>query len=195
MHDQGAPLTPDDDGDLVTRVARGDMGAMETLARRHQAAVFRYVRGLVATDAAAEDAMQEAFLDALRGAHTFRGDARVRTWLLTLARHAAYRHRRPRAGEPRQFESLAVLGERAGWGADDPERVTQRFESAQALARALDQLDSDDREVIVVRELEGLTGPESADLLGISVGALKSRLHRARLRLAAALREELPDGP
>lgn len=171
------------------------MSALGVLVERHQAAIYRYVRSLVDGDAAAEDALQETFLDALRGAHTFRGTAQPRTWLLTLARNAAYRGRRLRAGQPRQFESLASLGQRAGWGAQDGVHILRRFECAQALDRALDRLPTDDREIIVLRELEGLTGPEAAQLLGIALGAAKSRLHRARLRLAAALREDMPDGP
>ena len=80
------------------------------------------------------------------------------------------------------------LGLEAGWGSNDPEALAIAAERRETLQGALRTLSSDDQEVLILRDIEGLRGPEAAEILGIGERALKSRLHRARLRLAAALR-------
>lgn len=178
------------DADLIAAAARGDRAAFETLVLRHQAAVFRFARAIARSDAEAEDVLQEAFLGAWRGAASFRGESAVRSWLFTIARNAALRHGRRRAGEPAEMEPLDILGERAGWGdAHDPEALAIRRESRETLERALASLADDDREIVLLRDVEGLSGEETAGVLQIGLPAMKSRLHRARLRLAAALQE------
>ncbi|MCB9744711.1 MAG: RNA polymerase sigma factor [Alphaproteobacteria bacterium] len=178
------------DAELLGQVAAGDRAAMGALVERHQAAVYRYTCTLLRTPEAAEDALQQTFIDAMRGAHGWAGRSSVRTWLLTLARNAAYRGARRRAGEPAQHLPLDALGAMAGWG-EDPEQATSDRLEVAALRRALGALPEEAQEVIVLRDLEGLTGPETAELLGLTLPALKSRLHRARLLLAATLREEV----
>jgi RNA polymerase sigma-70 factor (ECF subfamily) len=85
------------------------------------------------------------------------------------------------------------LGYNAGWGSDDPEAIAIAAEQEGALRNALSQLSAEDREVLILRDFEGLRGSEAAGLLGIGERALKSRLHRARLRLAVALRALVPE--
>lgn len=147
------------------------------------------MRTLVRDDAAAEDALQETFLAAYRGAAGFRGEGRVRGWLFTIARHCATKSARDPAHLESNEEKLEVLGARAGWGSD-PEHELQAAERRGALLRALDSLSSEDRTVISLHDLEELTGPETAEVLGLPLAAVKSRLHRARLRLMAALRAQ-----
>lgn len=166
---------------------------------RHQAAIYRFARSLVRTDAEAEDVLQETFLAVWRAvsgdtAARKDGEASVRSWLFAIARHAAYRRGRRHVGEPAQHESLAALGAAAGWGEpQDPERLAAVLESRTALRAALGQLDSDDAAILWLRDVEELTGPEAAHALGLSLAAEKSRLHRARLHLRATLRrEEVP---
>ncbi|MBW2457951.1 MAG: sigma-70 family RNA polymerase sigma factor [Deltaproteobacteria bacterium] len=169
--------------------AGGHTGSFSRLVERHQDAVYRLARALTASDSEAEDALQETFLAAYRHAVTFRGDAAVRTWLLRIARNAAARQRRRRAGEPAAHQPLHELGEAAGWGADnDPEEQLSELERRRELERGLDSLSPTDRTVIILRDLEGLNGPETAEVLGLSLAAMKTRLHRARLRLMAAVR-------
>jgi RNA polymerase sigma-70 factor (ECF subfamily) len=183
------------DTELISRAARGDAAAFGELVARHQAAVFRLTRTLTRDPAAAEDALQEAFLAAWRGAKGFRGDSSPRAWLLAIARNAARRGFRRRAGEPLRMESLDTLAAAAGWRGDaDPEGLLLRRRRREALQAALDALHVQDREILIVRELEGLSGEETARVLGIGLAAVKSRLHRARLRLAARLRREAGDG-
>lgn len=177
---------------LLQRIAAGDSAAATLFVERHQGPVFRFCRAICRDESAAEDVLQETFIAALRAAASFEGAANgsARAWLLTTARRCSIRLGRRRAGEPAAHEELAELGVRAGWGDErDPEREFSAREQATLLRTALETLDSDLREVLVLRELEGLSGEETAELLGITLAAMKSRLHRARLSLAAAVRE------
>ena len=175
------------DRDLIARTAEGDRRAFEQLVERHAPAVLR-LAAAVGDPSTAEDAMQQTFLSVYQHAATFRGQASVRTWLLTIARNTTYRlHGKTRREEPVE-EPLMELGLEAGWGSDDPEAMALAAERVSVLREALATLTPEDQEVIILRDLEGLRGGEAAEVLGISERALKSRLHRARLRLAGALR-------
>lgn len=156
---------------------------------RHQDALYRYLRVLARHDADAEDALQEAFLAAWRGAAGFRGGQPARGWLFTIARHALLRLRRRRVDEPEDLMPLEALGCEAGWGsAARTPGVAPGGDRRALLEAALEGLGEADREVILLRDLEGFSGEEAAALIGIELRALKTRLHRARLRLAAELR-------
>ena len=181
------------DLDLLAATAAGDRSAFRTFLRRHQAGVYRYLTLLGASASEAEDAMQETFLSAFRAAETFRGGS-GRSWLLTIARRQLFRGRRPTRHEAPA--SLLDLGCAAGWGqpptgADGIDDVERR----EQLVLSLQQLAPEDREVLLARDVEGLSGKETAALLDLELPAMKSRLHRARLRLAAALRqsEQIPE--
>jgi RNA polymerase sigma-70 factor (ECF subfamily) len=186
------------DAELLARTATGDRRAFGQLVVRHQAAVARFARAASPSLSDAEDVLQEAFLAALRGAGSFRGASTVRTWLLGITRHAAlHRRRRDQRYEPLQEESLDVLGRDAGWGADPlttPEQAMIGAEQRADVIRALDSLPPDQREILVLRDGEGLSGDETASILGVSLDAMKSRLHRARLKFAASLRRGDPHG-
>jgi len=175
------------DRELIHRIGEGDRRAFELLIERHAAAVLRLATS-VSDPSTGEDAMQQTFLSVYQHAASFRGDASVRTWLLTIARNAAFRLHGKTQREELVEEPLMQLGLDAGWGSDDPEAIAIVAEREGALRNALSQLSVEDREVLVLRDLEGLRGSEAAKLLGIGERALKSRLHRARLRLAVALR-------
>jgi RNA polymerase sigma-70 factor (ECF subfamily) len=189
VSDADAPLGVTSDADLVTRSARGDRDAFSALVERHQARVYRFARGLARDDHEAEDLLQQTFLGAWLGARLYRGDASVRTWLFTIARNAAFQARARRGREPVDEMPLEELGVAAGWGVGDPELLASRAQRRDLLAGALARLEPLDREVLTLRELEGLTGEETAASMGLGLAAMKSRLHRARLRLAAELRK------
>jgi len=176
------------DPECLSQAALGDAKAFEAFVVRHREAVWRFVRSLTRDVSLAEDVLQETFLSAWRNAASFRGEDSALGWLLSIARNAVYRQHRGRAGEPEQIESLAELGEAAGWGSDpDPlGALVVKDEVDRALAR----LRVEDREILLLRDLEGLTNEECARLLGLGLPALKSRLHRARLRFVAQLRGE-----
>lgn len=187
------------DEDLLTQIAAGDRSAADLFVRRHAQAVARVARA-VAGSAHADDVVQEAFIRALRGASTFdpaRG--RARTWLFAVTRHVAYEsshasrskeHERDDVAALDGAGSLMHLGLAAGWGATDPEQALAAAEQREHLARALASLDAHDREVLVLRDVEGLSGDDVSAVLGLDLSAMKSRLHRARLRLVAAMRAQ-----
>jgi RNA polymerase sigma-70 factor, ECF subfamily len=178
-----------DDTELMQRAATGDRGAFDALVERHAPSMFRFALAITSNPAAAEDAMQDAFLGAWRGATSYRAEASVRNWLLTILRNAVYRQYRRRVDEPSDNEPLSELGGAAGWGEDNPEALTLRRESRDILTRAMDQLTAVDREILLLRDIENLAGAEVASILGLTLPAMKTRLHRARLRLAARVRQ------
>lgn len=179
------------DAVLLERSARGDRDAFDQVMLRHHASVYRLARLLVHGDDDAEDVLQQTFLAAWKNAGRFRAEAAVRTWLLTIARHMALRTRRRRAREPVQDVSLDELGVQAGWGSPDPETLAMMSERQELLEAAFETLTPEEREVMTLRDLEGLSGEDTAAVLGLSVAAMKSRLHRARLALAARVRSEV----
>lgn len=183
------------DTELLTASAAGDTAAFDEFVRRHRASVFRCAKALARHDADAEDVLQQTFLQAWRSA----GSAAVqepRAWLHTIARHALLRLRRVPSRQTADDVSLEVLGADAGFASAmaTPERLAAATEEQGLLHRTLAALPAADREVLVLRELEQMSGEQTAQLLGLSVEAMKSRLHRARLRLVAELRRHLPDG-
>ena len=189
-----APLDRSSDAELMRRIASGDRQASAALVEQHQAGVLRFARALVGDPAAAEDVLQDTFIAALQNAGSFRAEASVKTWLYTIARHEALRRRR-RAARVDLEPDLEKLGTAAGWGAEEPDAALERREARAALQRAFEALEEEDKTVLLLRDIEGLDGAEAARVLDLSLAAMKSRLHRARLRLLSHLRsEECPHG-
>ncbi len=177
----------------------GDEAAGAVFLDRHRGAVWRLLRAACRSEQEAEEALQESFLAVFRAPGAFAGPGSARPWLLGVARRQAARTWRRRSGEPMHAEALdgreeaplVELGVAAGWGeVRDPEARVSAMEDHARLHRALDALSPADREVITLRDLEGLSGPEAAQVLDLPLASLKTRLHRARLRLLARLREE-----
>jgi RNA polymerase sigma-70 factor (ECF subfamily) len=172
------------DEELVRLSAGGDRRAFEALVARHGDALFRYASRTCGSERDGEDAVQDGLLAAWRGAGTFRGEASVRTWLFQVVIHACRRHRRRRAGEPERHDRL----EAAEALPSDQRGADERVASAQlgaVLEGALAAMAAEAREVLLLRDVEGLAGEEAAAALGIGLAAMKSRLHRARLELKA----------
>jgi len=189
------PGTDDTDRSLIEQATAGDAAAFEELMRRHQAAVFRFIGALGVNDTDAEDALQETFIAAWRGAGTYDASGGVRSWLLSIARNSVRHLRRRRVGEPATLESLDALAMRAGWGEPAATIIisTDSADARERIERGLALLDAEDRAVLTLRDLEDLTGEETARILQLSLPAMKSRLHRARLHLAAAIREHVDE--
>lgn len=190
---------PGTDQGLMARAGAGDREAFDVIVSSHHGAIFALSRALTDSEAAAEDVLQETFLAAYRSASSFRSEGSVRGWLSTIARREASRQRRRRSTSLAAEEAtLGELGSAAGWGQPevDPETSLSDAQRRAQLWAALDKLRPLDREVIVLRDIEGLTGPGASEALGIPLAALKTRLHRARLKLMVELRKrEVVDGP
>ena len=174
---------------LIREIRAGDRGAFVRLFADLGPSVRRLGRAITGRDADADDVLQDTFLAAWRAREGLREDGSPRHWVFAIARNAARRRSQRTHREPAvDTDALLDLGVAAGWGADDPEAVLTRVEDRDAVRRALDVLSPDDRELLVLRDLDGVSGDETAALLGVTLEAMKSRLHRARLRLLAALR-------
>jgi RNA polymerase sigma-70 factor, ECF subfamily len=179
------PAVPDpheSDEALLRRAGRGDEAAFEALVDRHGDAMYRVAVRACGPGRESEDAVQDALLAAWRGAAGFRGESAVRTWLLQIVINACRRSHRRRSGEPARTEPVEVAA--AEPDADSgPEARTQAREVGRAIDRALAEMEAKAREVLVLRDVEGLSGDETAAALGLPLAAMKSRLHRARLEL------------
>jgi RNA polymerase sigma-70 factor, ECF subfamily len=182
------------DAELLARSAEGDDAAFAEFVVRHRAAVYRFVGLLLHDRQLAEEILQDTFVQAWRHASSARVELGASAWLLTIARNAAARRWRQAAAAP--TVSLTTLGSEAGFAdpAASPVAFAQLLESRAIVHEALAALLPADREVLVLRELEQRSGDEVAIVLGLSLEAMKSRLHRARLRLVAELRRRLPTG-
>ena len=185
------------DAALLSKAYLGDRAAFSTLVGRHLPGMLRYARSLSRTPEAAEDAVQQAMLGIWRtmidGHGRKSGDASVRAWMYSIVRNAVYRAARRRVGEPEQTEDLETLGAQAGWGdtTQSPEVVRMMLEDRARLRAALQKLSSLDQDVILLRDVEELSGEEAAEILGLPVATMKTRLHRARLRLRAVIQQEV----
>jgi len=174
---------------LIEAIAAGDSEALRALIIRHGPVLARFARSIVG-EAAAADALQESFASVFAGAKSYRREGPVKGWLFTIVRRACFKLKRRPLPEPAPEETIDALGCAAGWGEDDtPESLAEEKEARVALRRALDLLEPAEREVLLLRDVEGLSGEAAAEVLGIGLVAMKSRLHRARLRLLSAMKQ------
>jgi RNA polymerase sigma-70 factor (ECF subfamily) len=164
--------------------AHQQLARFEGLILPHLAAAYSLARWLVRSPEDAEDLLQEACLRAFRAFAGFQGGD-VRAWLLVIVRNACYSflERRGRPEERVEFDEQAHSPEGAEGGAANPETLALRNADRGALQNALWELPADFREAIVLRELEGLSYREIADVLKIPIGTVMSRLSRARQQL------------
>jgi RNA polymerase sigma-70 factor, ECF subfamily len=196
MPSEGEGQHSDDDVTLLQRVANREAAAMRALFDRHAPALLRFATTLSRDRALAEDAVQEAFASLWQHAGGFRGESSARAWLFTITRnavHRRFRRKSDRSTETESLDNLDALGAAAGWGDPSAQRaLDDRIADDELVRHALSTLDDDDKTVLALVDVEGLSIEEAAASLFVSVAALKSRLHRARLRFVAALRKEDP---
>lgn len=186
----GVPVGRASDEKLLGRSAAGDRDAFAELVGRHQAGLYRFTLRSCASEREAEDVVQEGLLAAWRGAGGFRGDSSARTWLYQVVVNACRRRRRRRAGEPTRHEPLEQAAELPGPESHPDERVAAR-QVGNAIDLALAEMPEEARHVLILRDVDGLSGEETAAALGLSLAAMKSRLHRARLELKARVERRL----
>jgi RNA polymerase sigma-70 factor (ECF subfamily) len=188
------PASHLDDAALIQAIAAGGREAFETLLCRYERSLLGFARTVSGSTELAEDVLQETFVSVWRSASTYRGEASARGWLYGIARNALRRQYRRRVGEPSALESFDALGSpdalgrAAGWGEADDGGYAARVESRLDLEAAFARLSPKDREILYLVDVEGLTHEEAGRLSDVGTGAVKTRVHRARLRLMAALR-------
>lgn len=192
----GAPVPGDPDAALLAAHVAGDPNAFATLVHRHQDRLWAVALRMMRNPHDAGDALQDAYVAAFRRAAGFRGEAQVSTWLhrivvnacLDRLRQLQRRQReQPLPTDPERTVGLATLM--------SPSVVEQREEQLDLIG-ALAELNDDQRNALVVVDVEGYSVQEAADILGVPVGTVKSRCARGRVRLARLLRERgaLPTG-
>jgi RNA polymerase sigma-70 factor (ECF subfamily) len=170
------------DVDLLARVRNGDAQAFAGLVHEHGRYLFGVARALVRDEQEAEDIVQETFAAVLIS--PYRGESALRTWLVGIVvRQAALARRR---GWWRRFWPLHAPDERPATQPDPQRAIDARLD----LAQLLDQLTPEHREVIVLRELEGMSYEQIAAMLKLPRGTVESRLHRARQQLRDALEDQ-----
>lgn len=170
-----------DEQTLVVRAQEGDARSFEVLARRHQARLYRLAARVMGDATEAEDALQEALLDAWRRIGAFRQDAAFSTWMYRIVTNRCAGMLRRRGPVP-----VDELAETAA--ADSPERTAEVDAGMAALGRAVRGLRDDLRICWVLRELEGLGYAEIAEITGASEDAVRGRIHRARVQLSEVMR-------
>ena len=167
---------------LIDAARTGDKSALAGLLRRHQDAVYRFGRLMCGSAEDAKDVVQDTMMKVLEKVGDFRGESSFRTWLYAIARSQC--SRRYRRGK--REVSGALTGATIGQVADPAPSAADQLASEgdrNIVRQAIEGLPEIYKEVLILRDMEGMTAPEVAQTLGLTVEAVKSRLHRARSRL------------
>ena len=189
-----APPPTEGEAELVARLRAGDEGAYERFVREQTPILLRVTRRLLRSEDEARDAVQDAFVSAFRALPRFRGDARLGTWIYRIAVNAALAKLRARGHAPevsldewlpRFIEDGHATEPSLAWPPADA--GPERREVRERVRAAIDRLPDAYRTVVILRDIEELSTEEAATALGITTGALKVRLHRARQALKTLL--------
>ena len=183
---------------LIEASRAGDPVALEALVRLHQGRVYNFAMRMCRNIEDAKDILQETFLGMLRSIRDFREESRFTTWLYRIASNACLKKRRRGVHDPGPEQELSLdelmprpdaqgrKPEIADWS-QDAERALLNGELSEKMEAAIDRLPREYKIVLVLRDIEGFSAEETAEMLALSVPAVKSRLHRARV----FLRQEL----
>jgi RNA polymerase sigma-70 factor (ECF subfamily) len=186
---------PDEYTGLVRLAAAGDAAALERLLLRAQEVAWRFSTSVCGGAGDAEDAMQEALIRTYKYVGRIRAPEAFRPWLYRTVRNACLMGRRKKVGQPSRLQPLdEVLPGRndprrpdIAYPGLDPEQLAGNARLRRRLRKALGALPAAYRAIVVLREMEGLSTREVAEVMGISEDSVKTRLHRARLQLQASL--------
>jgi RNA polymerase sigma-70 factor (ECF subfamily) len=189
---------PDTDQQLVQRAQRGDLRAFDLLVLKYQGRIAALVSRYVSDAGEVEDVTQEAFIKAYRALGKFRGDSAFYTWLYRIAANAAKNHlvakgRRPGADatieDAEGFDEGGLLSESAS-----PEALAMGGELAEVVESALNALPDELKAALMLREFDGLSYDDIADVLGCPVGTVRSRIFRAREAIDQRVKEQISGG-
>lgn len=170
----------DSEDALIEAARAGDRRAIDELLARYEQPIYRFGLRMCGDEESAREVLQETMLAAFRNLPGFRGQAALSTWLYQIARSFCIKERRGTRPQ-------TTLDEQMPDAAAPPDAQVHARQIGAALSAAIAALPADQREAIVLRDVEGLSAEEAASVVGIEIGALKSRLHRARM----AIREHL----
>ncbi|HEY8447301.1 MAG TPA: sigma-70 family RNA polymerase sigma factor [Thermomicrobiales bacterium] len=194
-----APETPGLDAEarhderLLQAAQRGDLPSFNALVARHERAVYAVCLRMLGDSDAAEDATQETFIKAWTSINSFRGGL-VRPWLLRIATNRCYDILRARARRPADSLDAVPFETEPSWSSqtpgEHPEAFAARSELSARLERALQLLPDDQRLAVILADVHGHPYEEIAEITGVAVGTVKSRISRARARLRDLLRED-----
>jgi RNA polymerase sigma-70 factor (ECF subfamily) len=181
---------------FLEKLKAGDPLTFDQLVNRYSADIYGLLVRLTEDTEEAKDLTQETFLRALRSIGSFRGEADIKTWLFRIAinesrnRHRWWkrRHRDTTVSLETESETLGLNERIASPSSEDPETAAINHERGQAIQQALQELPQNYREVVVLRDIEGLTYDEIADALKTNVGTIKSRIARGREELRRKLK-------
>ena len=188
----------DTDQQLVQRAQRGDLRAFDLLVLKYQGRIAALVSRYVSDAGEVEDVTQEAFIKAYRALGKFRGDSAFYTWLYRIAANAAKNHlvakgRRPGADatiqDAESFDEGGMLSESAS-----PEALAMGGELAEVVESALNALPDELKAALMLREFDGLSYDDIADVLGCPVGTVRSRIFRAREAVDQRVKEQISGG-
>lgn len=188
----------DTDQQLVQRAQRGDLRAFDLLVLKYQGRIAALISRYVSDAGEVEDVTQEAFIKAYRALGKFRGDSAFYTWLYRIAANAAKNHlvakgRRPGADatieDAEGFDEGGLLSESAS-----PEALAMGGELAEVVESALNALPDELKAALMLREFDGLSYDDIADVLGCPVGTVRSRIFRAREAIDQRVKEQISGG-
>jgi RNA polymerase sigma-70 factor (ECF subfamily) len=192
------PVRELDDADLVKRAQAGDTRSFDELVRRYRDKVYRLSYKILRHEEDAAEALQDAFLSAFRGLKNFKAESTFSTWLYRIATNASlmkYRRRRDGHVSLEQSQSGEGTGEPMqipDWS-QQPLNELLNSETHDVMEEGVEKLPEELRTVFVLRDVEGLSNAEVAEVLNLSVAAVKSRLHRARIALRDRLNRYFAD--
>lgn len=180
------------EAELVKRAREGDFSAFEELVTGTEAKVFSHLLRLTQNSSDAEELLQETYLSAFKNLNSFKGNSSFYTWVYRIATNHAFMHFRKQKPET-SIEELPLpsheeLKKRQirDWDMD-PADAAQKEEVRAIMEKAIAKLPEGYREVVLMRDMEGLSTAETAEIMGINEGAVKTRLHRARIFLREIL--------
>lgn len=179
---------PDAEAELIARLSRAEPEAVGKAYDAHHSAVRAFAQRLLGEPGAAEDLVHEVFVTLPRALRNFRGEASLRTFLISIAVHHA-RHF-VRSAARRRAAMNRLESEPAPEGTPDPEHVVRRKELARVLARSLDQLPIEQRVAFVLCEVEERSSREVAEIVGAPEGTIRTRLFHAKRKLRTELERE-----
>ena len=191
-----------DESDILVRLRAGDAGAYEELVRAHGGRMLAVARRLVRNQSDAEDCVQEAFLNAFQNIDRFEGRAGLGTWLHRIVVNAALGRIRTRTRRAEgsiedllpEFDADGIRMDGEPSGGNLPESILESAEIRQHVRGRIDALPESYRNVLLLRDIEGYDTDETATFLGMTSGAVKTRLHRARAALKTLLERVVREG-